>query len=204
MGNIPGIARAFRWIIAGYLDYLFIAFYTKGGASERRAVEKVILIPPFKFDKKETIAYMKRMTPEKYHSILIPTYRLGQKRRVFDTDYLASLNRENIHLTDDPISQVTPTSVITASGVEYAADIIILANGFHTRSFILPMRFVNTTRGISLDSSPETGVWRETGPEAYLGKSYFSFECVDIIRMLCSWLPESIPIDRPKYHYRPL
>jgi cation diffusion facilitator CzcD-associated flavoprotein CzcO len=116
---------------------------------------------------------MKRTTPEKYHSILIPKYRLGQKRRVFDTDYLACLNRENLYLTNDPISHVTPTSVITASGAEYPADIIILANGFHTQSFILPMRFTNATRGISLDSSPETGVWRDTGPEAYLGKSFF-------------------------------
>src|SRR5437762_13734557 len=114
---------------------------------------------------------MKRTAPEKYHSILLPKNHLGQKRRVFDTDYLAALNRDNVYLTDDPISHLTPTSLITKSGKEYPADVIILANGFRTQSFILPMKFVNSSRGITLDSSPETGVWRNTGPEAYLGIS---------------------------------
>jgi cation diffusion facilitator CzcD-associated flavoprotein CzcO len=112
---------------------------------------------------------MKRTAPEEYHSILLPTHRLGQKRRVFDTDYLSSLHRENVHLTNDPISHLTPHTLVTKSGKEYPVDVIVLANGFHTQSFILPMKFINTTRGISLDSDPKTGVWRETGPEAYLG-----------------------------------
>lgn len=119
---------------------------------------------------------MKLTTPEKYHSILIPKFDLGQKRRVFDTDYLASLNRSNVHLTNDPISHITSTSIITKSGKEYSADVIILANGFHVQSFILPMKFINTSRGITLDSSPETGAWAKTGPEAYLGTlSYIIF-----------------------------
>jgi hypothetical protein len=44
MRNIPGSARALRWLMAAYLDYLFIAFYAKGGAAQRRDVEKVIPI----------------------------------------------------------------------------------------------------------------------------------------------------------------
>jgi len=119
---------------------------------------------------------MKRTAPEEYHSILLPTYHLGQKRRVFDTDYLASLHRENVHLTSDPISHLTPHTIVTKSGKEYPVDVIVLANGFHTQSFIFPMKFINATRGISLDSAPETGVWRETGPAAYLGDIRFIFE----------------------------
>ena len=120
---------------------------------------------------------MKRTTPEKYHSILLPKHHLGQKRRVFDASYLTCLNRENVHLTNDPISHLTSRTLVTKSGKEYSADIIILANGFHTQSFILPMKFVNVTRGISLDDAPETGVWRETGPEAFLGTAN-SLMCV--------------------------
>jgi hypothetical protein len=120
---------------------------------------------------KNAISYMKRTTPEKYHDIIVPKYRLGQKRRVFDTDYLQCLNRENVLLTNDLVTRVTPTSVITTSGKEYEADVIILANGFHMQSFIFPMKIVNKTRGLTLDDAPETGVWRESGPQAYLGKS---------------------------------
>lgn len=114
---------------------------------------------------------MKRSTPEKYHDILLPKYRLGQKRRVFDTDYLACLNRENVLLTNDPVARVTPNLVVTTSGKEYEADVIILANGFYMQSFIFPMKIVNKSRGLTLDDAPETGVWRETGPNAYLGIS---------------------------------
>src|SRR5436305_14907097 len=104
---------------------------------------------------------MKQSTPEEYHSILLPKFQLGQKRRVFDTDYLVSLHRKNVHLTNDPIISVNQDHVMTASGKSYPADLIVLANGFHTQSFILPMKFVNVSRGISIDSSPVTGVWSE-------------------------------------------
>ena len=112
---------------------------------------------------------MKRAAPEKYHSILLPRNLVGQKRRVFDSNYLTSLHRENLHLTNDSIVKINPRSITTASGKEYPVDIIISANGFLTRNFHLPMKFVNTTRGITLDTSPETGVWAQTGPEAFLG-----------------------------------
>ncbi len=129
---------------------------------------------------------MKRTSPEKYHPILLPTYHFGQKRRVFDTDYLVSLHRENVHLSTDPISHLTPDTLVTKSGKEYPVEVIVLANGYHTQSFILPMKFINTTRGISLDSAPETGVWRETGPEAYLGALPESRDLTN--RMLRPWI----------------
>ena len=118
---------------------------------------------------KNALDYMKRCTPEKYHDILIPKYRLGQKRRVFDTDYLACLNRDNVLLTNDLVARVTETSVVTTSGKEFETDVIILANGFHMQSFIFPIKIINKSRGLTLDDSPKTGVWRETGPSAYLG-----------------------------------
>lgn len=113
---------------------------------------------------------MKRAAPEKYHSILLPTYPLGSKRRVFDTDYLACLHNQNMLLTDDTIVKFTARGVVGRSGREYEADVIVLANGFETLKFIQSIRIVNSSRGVSLDDSPDTGVWKN-GPEAYLGTS---------------------------------
>jgi len=114
---------------------------------------------------------MKRVSPSKYHSIVLPTYPFGSKRRVFDTEYLSCLHKENMYLTDDIAVQVAPKGVIGKSGKEYPADVIVLANGFQTQKFIQPIRIVNFTRGVSLDDDPDTGVWKN-GPEAYLGISY--------------------------------
>ena len=162
------MARIYRWYIAVDLDFFFTAFYTISGTSKRKVVEDVIS-PSSENKRQETLKYMKKSTPEKYHSILLPRHHLGQKRRVFDTNYLSTLSRSNVFLTNDPISHLTSSSVITTSGKEYPTDIIILANGFHTQSFILPIKFSNSTRGITLDSTPETGVWHTSGPQAYLG-----------------------------------
>jgi len=144
---------------------------------------------------------MKKSTPEKYHSILLPRHHLGQKRRVFDTNYLSTLHRENVLLTNDPISHLTSTSVVTSSGNHYPADIIILANGFHTQSFILPMTFSNTTRGITLDSAHDTGVWRTTGPEAYLGFPLPSSRA-KMCRLLRLRLPKPLPVNGPQHRHR--
>ncbi|CAI7597223.1 unnamed protein product [Penicillium glandicola] len=54
------------------------------------------------------------------------------QRRVFDRDraYAASLHRDNLNLTDDPIVQIKPTAIVTDSKKEIQTDVIILATGF--------------------------------------------------------------------------
>jgi cation diffusion facilitator CzcD-associated flavoprotein CzcO len=203
MRNIPGVARAYRWYFATVIDFLFLHFGVERGTRIRKIMETVTQPSPQPTlsHVKNAISYMKRTTPEKYHDILLPKYRLGQKRRVFDTEYLECLHRENVLLTNDLVTRVTPNSVITTSGKEYEADVIILANGFHMKSFIFPMKVVNKTRGLTLDDAPETGVWRESGPQAYLGKLpnsrtpfnlawQFLPVLADFGRMLCLRIPE--------------
>ena len=48
-----------------------------------------------------------------------------KQRRIYDPGYLETLKRPNVHLTDDPITQVLPHSVLTKSGKEYPADLIV-------------------------------------------------------------------------------
>jgi cation diffusion facilitator CzcD-associated flavoprotein CzcO len=121
--------------------------------------------------------------PQKYHPLLLPTYPLGSKRRVFDTEYLSSLHRENMLLTDDPITQVLEKGVLGKSGRVYPADVIILANGFQTQNFVQPVRIVNGSRGLSLDDDV-TGVWKEI-TEAYLGRILSLVFIIPCIKILC-------------------
>ncbi|ANB15318.1 hypothetical protein AWJ20_2945 [Sugiyamaella lignohabitans] len=71
-----------------------------------------------------------KTAPKKYHDMLIPDFKIGCKRRIFDDGYLQSLNNENVLLTKDPIVSVTEDSVVTKSGERYHADVIIAATGF--------------------------------------------------------------------------
>lgn len=76
-------------------------------------------------------AYILRTSPEKYHSFLLPKIEVGCKRRVMDTNYLDSLNRDNVELVyQDPIQEICEDGIRTKSGRLVRADAIILANGF--------------------------------------------------------------------------
>jgi hypothetical protein len=82
---------------------------------------------------------------EKYWPLLTPTYEIGCKvcippllqsminfliigiqRRVFDNSkYVKCLQRDNVYLTDDPITALHPHSLLTKSGRKYPADVIV-------------------------------------------------------------------------------
>lgn len=79
--------------------------------------------------------YMRAAAPEKYHDLLIPDFEVGCKRRIFDSGYLACLHAENLTLTGDQAVEVTPEGVRTEKGF-IEADVIVLANGFVTNSFL--------------------------------------------------------------------
>lgn len=101
--------------------------------------------------KKENEAYVKRTAPRKYWDALIPKTEIGCKRKVLDTDYLASLHRENVELVpDDPVQEILGNGVRTKSGKEIHADGIVLATGFATQQMLFPMEIVGRN-GLSLN-----------------------------------------------------
>jgi cation diffusion facilitator CzcD-associated flavoprotein CzcO len=89
-----------------------------------------------------------------------PAYRMGCKRIVVSDDYHRTLARENVELITSSIRQVRASSIVTADGVEYPVDAIILATGFHPISVADPLRGRN---GVTL-----TARWAQRR-EAYLG-----------------------------------
>ncbi|KAM0480179.1 hypothetical protein ACHAPX_004004 [Trichoderma viride] len=83
---------------------------------------------------KEAADYIRANAPAKYRDFLVPKTEIGCKRRVNDTNYLASLHKDNVDLIyDDPIEEIIATGVRTKSGKTIAADAIVLAHGFETQ-----------------------------------------------------------------------
>ena len=96
---------------------------------------------------------MKKTVPEKYHEMLTPNYGVGCKRRIFDYEWLRSLNDPKIELSTLPMTEVKENSVVLGPGrcypdpknvesavptaqKEIPADVIIMANGFRTNYFL--------------------------------------------------------------------
>ncbi|KAF8591636.1 monooxygenase [Ramaria rubella] len=128
--NLPLLQRLLRlYVFLTIESHWRLFIMSASGAKYRRSVEK------------RSKEYIFRVAPKKYHDILIPDWEIACKRRIFDMDslYLKSLQAPNVHLTKDPILEVLPQGVRTATK-DYPADAIVIATGFETNSSIGVLR----------------------------------------------------------------
>ncbi|MEI6302074.1 MAG: NAD(P)/FAD-dependent oxidoreductase [Betaproteobacteria bacterium] len=96
----------------------------------------------------------------------------GTKRLCVDTDYYETFNRPNVSLVDvkaDPLVEATPTGLRTASGQQFALDMIVLATGFDAMTGALKSIDVRGVGGRALKDK-----W-EHGPRTYLGLAVAGF-----------------------------
>jgi cation diffusion facilitator CzcD-associated flavoprotein CzcO len=98
---------------------------------------------------------------------LTPRYGLGCKRPGFSNDYLATFNRENVHLETTPIERITPAGVRTVDGTEHEIDVLVLATGFKVFESTVPVYGVG---GVEL-----TEWWEANRIQAYEGVSVPDF-----------------------------
>ena len=158
MRNVPGALKFHRLFWAAFLEYDFGLFKLKSGAGRRKAAAEL------------GTSYMKRKAPEKYHDLLTPKFQVGAKRRVYDTGYYKALHNPKIHLTNDPCVQIKENSVVTKSGAEYPADVIVYANGFQIHEPMVPM----VIRGKS-EEDVRARWKRQGGCRAYMGAMIADF-----------------------------
>ncbi|KAJ4287120.1 hypothetical protein N0V88_007742 [Collariella sp. IMI 366227] len=113
---------------------------------------------------------MRKTAPKKYHDLLIPDFEVGCKRRIFDSNYLQSLNADNITLTNEKAVEILPKAVRMQSGKVIDADVLVLANGFVTNQYLGGIELIGRN-GETLEKH-----WDSFGgPEAYNCTSLSSF-----------------------------
>ncbi|RVD83660.1 uncharacterized protein DFL_005440 [Arthrobotrys flagrans] len=148
---IPGSQTIARALIFTSIESGWLAFRNgKLGESIRTAQEK------------RSIAHVKRHAPEKYWNLLIPSFPIGFKRRIYDDTYLPALKSEKVTLTKDEVTHLSENAIHTASGAEYKADVVIMATGYKTNEWIAPLNVVGR-KGETLSQH-----WKKMGgPAAY-------------------------------------
>jgi cation diffusion facilitator CzcD-associated flavoprotein CzcO len=97
-----------------------------------------------------------------------PADRYGCKRILVSNDWYRVLQRPDVTLLDDRVVRMTESSVVTGSGTEVPADVVVYGTGFRTHAFLEGVA-VTGTDGQSLAEA-----WA-AGPEAYLGMSVPGF-----------------------------
>lgn len=149
--SIPLYGRWYRfstWLSIDALHNLYITGSDKLDRDRARA-------------QAEAEDYMRKTAPDKYLDILIPTFPLGCKRRIFDPGYLKALHESNVELTTERITGFTKTGLTTPKrSIDF--DAVILSSGFKIQEFLSPIKII----GIGSKSLNEH--WEETrGAQAY-------------------------------------
>ncbi|MCA1843613.1 MAG: 4-hydroxyacetophenone monooxygenase, partial [Actinobacteria bacterium] len=91
---------------------------------------------------------------------LTPDYRMGCKRIIVTDDFHPALAKPNVSVITSRITEIRPTSIVTADGAEHEIDTLILGTGFE----VMPVADPLTGRdGVALAKR-----W-STRREAYLG-----------------------------------
>jgi cation diffusion facilitator CzcD-associated flavoprotein CzcO len=93
---------------------------------------------------------------------LTPDHTLGCKRILFSNEWYRALTRPNVELVPHAVTEVRPGGVVSADGVERAADTLILGTGFTITELPIAAR-VRGREGHTLDD-----VW-DGSPTGYLG-----------------------------------
>lgn len=176
-GRMPLLARAARLLIFlhGELDFMRVFHNTPYSRKTREKIESQLM------------RHMKKTVPEKYHEILSPNYTVGCKRRLFDNDWLNSLNDPKIKLTTQPLTSLQPRGATLGPGRDYPdpndsaskvsidkvqipVDVVICANGFELTTWLHPLKVRGKGGALMQD------VWDERGgPQAYLGATMDGF-----------------------------
>ncbi|KAM9905026.1 hypothetical protein OXX79_002399 [Metschnikowia pulcherrima] len=105
--------------------------------------------------------YIKSVAPEKYHDMLLPSYKVGCKRIIFDYKYVPSLKNPRFDLTNQRISRVTKNAVVLEDGTEVKADVIVACTGYNI------MRNFSGTQFVGRDGIKLQDLWAKEGTSAY-------------------------------------
>ncbi len=153
--HVPLVARLHRWWLWTTYEMRFPIFRRNAFFSRltTRHAERTM---------------REQVTDPELQRALVPDYPIGGKRILISDDYYQALTRDNVTVVTTPVERVHPHGIVTRDGKSLDVDVIILATGFESTSFLAPMR-IEGPDGRTLDEA-----WKE-GAEAYLGVAVAGF-----------------------------
>jgi cyclohexanone monooxygenase len=113
---------------------------------------------------KQALAFLRSQVPDPdLRAKVTPDYRLGCKRVLLSNTWYPMLRQDHVDLVTDGIAEVTESGVVTGSGGQVEADVLLLGTGFRVTDPPIAHR-VRGSDGRTLAEH-----WRETGMQAYRG-----------------------------------
>ena len=100
---------------------------------------------------------------------VLPPYPPFGKRMLMDNGWFRTVARDDVELVTERVVEVRPDGVVSESGIEFKADVLVWATGFDVVSFLAPMKVVGRS-GATLHE-----VWDGDDARAYLGAAVPDF-----------------------------
>jgi cation diffusion facilitator CzcD-associated flavoprotein CzcO len=121
--RVPGLMRLFRAFLFWNLEIRVAGFLGNRwlqGLGERMARR-----------------YLESEVPDpQLRAALMPNYAFGCKRVLISSDFYPAIQRPNVELVTERIAEVREHSLVTASGTERPADVLIYATGFRATDLL--------------------------------------------------------------------
>ncbi|RLP63051.1 hypothetical protein L150_01756 [Candida albicans Ca529L] len=108
-----------------------------------------------------SVSYMKGNAPEKFHDMIIPNYKIGCKRLIFDYNYIPSLNDPRVDIKNQGIDRVVENGILLKNGEHIEADIIVACTGYNLSKSYFNFEIVGRN-GANISEE-----WKKDGPSAY-------------------------------------
>jgi cation diffusion facilitator CzcD-associated flavoprotein CzcO len=148
-----------RWALRQYIfwrqEFRVLGFL--GNESVRKKAEEIAL---------RHLA--RKIKDPRMRQALTPKYQLGCKRVLVSDDFYPALNRPNVELVTDAITEVRERSIVTEDGLERPIDALIYGTGFRATEPLIGCRVVGRG-GVEIH-----GAW-QTRMSAYLGVTVAGF-----------------------------
>lgn len=99
----------------------------------------------------------------------LPHYPPFGKRILLDNGWFKTIQRDNVSLVSERVTEVTTAGLVDSAGTQHEADVIVWATGFYAARFVSSL----DVRGIG--GAALRDVWEDDDPRAYLGISVPGF-----------------------------
>lgn len=104
--------------------------------------------------------YMKK-APKKYHDKIIPSFKIGCKRLIYDHSYIPALSDSRLDITNIQIEQINKNSILLKDGSEIEADVIVACTGYDVANCFFSYEIIGRNN-LNIQS-----LWKEEGVTAY-------------------------------------
>lgn len=161
--HVPGLQRLNRWRVYWFNEWIGMGFMgSKRMQNTLRAYSRIHM--------------RQQIRDEGLRAALTPGFNPGCKRLLISNTWFPSLQRPNVALITQAVTQIQPDGVVS-NGKLYPCDVIIWGTGFNATEFVTPMRiYGQASQGAALGQVPELSeMWRSQPAASRLGITVAGF-----------------------------